>query len=42
MKEPVEDGGGGGNVTQQFAPFLDWAVGGHEGRAGFISAHDDL
>lgn len=42
VKEAVEDGGGGGDVLDEFAPFLDGAIGSHEGGAVFISAHDDF
>ncbi len=31
VDEPIEDGGGGGNVADEFIPLLDGAVGGHQG-----------
>ena len=42
VQKAVEDGGGGGNVTEEFAPFFEGAVGGHEGGAQFVAAHDDF
>jgi len=42
MQEPVEDGSSSGHVAQQLAPFLQWAVAGHDGGAVFVTAHDDL
>ena len=42
VEESVEDGGGGRDVADEFAPLLDWAVGGHEGGPVFVTAHDDL
>jgi hypothetical protein len=42
VEEAVEDGGGGGDVADEFAPFLQGAVGGHEGGAQVVAAHDDF
>jgi hypothetical protein len=42
VEESVEDGGGSRDVTDEFAPFLQGAVRGHEGRAQFVAAHDDF
>lgn len=42
VEESVEDGAGGGDVAEELAPFFDGAVGGHEGGAVFVSAHDDF
>ena len=42
MEEAVEDGGSGGDVSEEFAPLFDGAVGGHEGGAHFVTTHDDL
>src|ERR1035441_804885 len=42
MKEPVEDGTGGGNVLQEFAPLFDRPVAGHDGGSIFIAADADL
>lgn len=42
MEEAVEDGAGGGNVLQEFAPVLQRPVAGHDGGAGLVAAHDDL
>lgn len=42
MQEAVEDGGGGGDIGYEFAPFFEGTVGGHHGRAQLVAAHDDL
>jgi hypothetical protein len=42
MQEPVEDGSGRRHVAQEFAPFFQRTVAGHDGGAVFIPAHDDL
>ena len=42
MEESVEDGCGGGDIADEFAPFFEGAVGGHESGAEFVAAHDDL
>ena len=42
VEKTVEDGGGRGHVSDEFSPFLDRAVGCHQGGAGFVTAHDDL
>lgn len=42
MEEAVEDGGSGGDVSKEFAPLFDGAVGGHKSGAHFVTAHDDL
>lgn len=42
VEEAVQNGGGRWNVVEQLAPFLDGPIGGHEGGAGFVTAHDDL
>jgi hypothetical protein len=42
VKEPVENGGGGGHIADELTPILEGAVGGHEGGAVFVAAHDDL
>ena len=42
LQETVEDGGGGGDITDEFTPFLDGAVGGHERGAVFVASHDDF
>lgn len=42
VQEAVEDGGGGGDVAEEFAPFFEGAVGGHEGGAQFVATHDDF
>ena len=42
VQEAVEDGCGGGNVADEFAPFFEGAIGGHQGRTDFVAAHDDL
>jgi len=42
VEEAVEDGPGGGDVAEQFAPFVDGAVGGHDGGADFVAAQDDF
>ena len=42
VEEAVEDGAGGGDIAQEFAPFFERAVAGHEGGAVFVTAEDDL
>jgi len=42
VEETVEDGRGGGHVADEFAPFFEGTVGGHQGGAHFVAAHDDL
>ena len=42
VEKAVENGGGGGDVADEFTPFFEGAVGGHEGGAEFVTAHDDL
>lgn len=42
VEEAAEDGGGRGYIAEEFAPFFDGAVGGHQRRTGFVAAHDDL
>src|SRR2546427_147933 len=42
MEKAVENGGGGGSVIEQLAPFFDGTIGGHEGGAIFVTAQDDL
>ena len=42
VEDPIEDGAGGRNIVEQFAPFFDRAIGGHQSGAIFITAHDDL
>lgn len=42
VQEAVENGGGCRDVADEFTPILEGAVGGHERRAIFISAHDDF
>ena len=42
MEETVEDGRGSWDIADEFAPFFKGAVGGHEGRAQFLAAHDDI
>ena len=42
VEESVEDGVGCGDVAEELAPFFDGAVGGHDGGAVFVSAHDDF
>jgi len=42
VQDAVEDGGGGGLVSEQRAPLLDGAVGGQDGGAHFVAAHDDF
>ena len=40
VEESVQDRTGGGHVAQEFAPFLQWPVAGHDGGPVFIPAHD--
>jgi hypothetical protein len=42
MEKSVEDGAGGRHVAKELSPFLDGTVGGHQGGAVFVAAHDDL
>jgi len=42
MEKAVENGRGRGDIANEFAPFFQGAVGGHQGRAQFVAAHDDL
>ena len=42
VEQSVEDGAGGRHVAQELSPFLDGTVGGHQGGAVFVAAHDDL
>lgn len=42
VQEAVEDGGGGGDVADEFAPLFDGSVGGHECGPVLVAAHDDL
>lgn len=42
VEEAVEDGSGGGDVAEEFAPFIDGAVGGHDGGTDFVAAQDDF
>ena len=41
-QKAVEDGGGGWDVANKFAPFFERAVAGHDSRAPLITAHDDF
>jgi len=40
VQETVQDGASRGHVAQEFAPFLQWSVAGHDGGSVFIPAHD--
>ena len=42
VKEPVQDGGGGGHVTNELASLLDRSVAGHDRRPQLVPPHDDL
>ena len=42
VQEAIQDGSGGGNIADEFALFFQGAVGGHQRRAQFVAAHDDL
>ena len=42
VKQPVEDGAGGRHVAKELSPFFDGTVGGHQGGAVFVAAHDDF
>jgi hypothetical protein len=42
VQEAVEDGGGAGDVAEEFAPIFEGAVAGHERGAGFVAAEDDF
>jgi len=40
MEEAVKDGPGGGDVAQEFTPFLNETIGGHHGRAVFVATDE--
>ena len=42
MEKAVQNGSGSGDIADEFAPFFQRAVGGHQGRAQLVAAHDDL
>ena len=42
VEKAVQNGGGGRDIVQEFSPFLDRAVGSHEGGAVLVTAHNDL
>jgi len=42
VEEAVQNGCGRRDVVEQFAPFFDGPIGGHEGGAILITAQDDL
>jgi len=42
VEQSVEDGAGGRHVAKELSPFLDGTIGGHQGGAVFVAAHDDL
>ena len=40
VQEAVQDRAGRRHVAQEFAPFFQWPVAGHDGGPIFIPAHD--
>lgn len=40
VKEAVEDGTGGGDIVEQFAPVFQRRVAGHDRGGRFVAAHD--
>ena len=42
VEKAVENGGGGGDVADEFTPFFEGAIGGHERGEELVAAHDDL
>ena len=42
MEQAVEDGAGGRDVTQEFAPFFNGTIGVHHGRTVLVTAHDNF
>jgi hypothetical protein len=42
VEQPIEDGAGGRHVAKELSPFFDGTVGGHQGGAVFVAAHDDF
>ena len=42
MQDAVEHGGDGGSVAEEFAPVVERPVGGEQGAAALVAAHDDL
>jgi hypothetical protein len=41
VEQSIEDGAGGRHIAKELSPFLD-GIGGHQGGAVFVAAHDDL
>lgn len=39
VHEAIEDGGGAGRITDQFAPVLERSIAGHKCRSQFVPAH---
>ena len=42
VEQSIKDGAGGRHVAKELSPFLDGAVGGHQGGSVFVATHDDL
>ena len=42
MQEAIQNGCGSGDIADEFAPFFQRSVGGHQGRAQLIAAQDNL
>jgi hypothetical protein len=42
VEEPVEDGGGAWDVTDELAPVFERSIAGHDGAFGLVASHDDL
>jgi hypothetical protein len=42
MQEAIQDGGGAGDVAEEFAPVFEWTIARHDGRARFVATQDDL
>src|SRR5262245_51293427 len=42
VEQAVEYSAGGGDVTEQFAPFFDRTIGGHHGGTVLVTTHDEF
>ena len=42
LQEPVENGPGCRDVSDQFSPIFNWPITGHHGGTQFVSPHDNL
>ncbi len=42
VEKPIEHGGDGGSVAEEFSPILDGTVRGEEGAGALVTSHDEL